>query len=536
MSERILDRVEDMPAVQSGAIPLKPDPHESLPDLHGGPHVEVSKPLTTPCSEEADDVPLVFPTQSLPPKLREFVEAIAKAHRVPEALPACCALAATAAAIGPGLELLSGPDQQRTRANIFILASADSGSGKSKVFKQIITPLFEFEAEQMEQWRKHDGPHRDAEEIFLNKQIEELKKDIKKHVSDDDRERLIAALAHPKARLEELKSVTAPRLVCQDATIEALGVRLAQSQEALFSACADARKLADNLLGRNNPGRMVDDSIYLQAFSGDSIVVDRQSRDTLILREPCLTLLWLVQPDIVEKLLAEAALQAGGFLARLLLCHTNAVPVEWTTDAITVSDSVRQQWAALLTALLRPYRMSGAHHIITVPQSVWERFRDYHNPIVRRLNDDLTDVKAYAMRWTEQAMRLSLVHHAGLWGKDAHEHVLSLESAESGIAMGDWFSAHQLQVLDCGRQEARKKLEARLLALFDEYWQRFKQDYLTVRIAQNRHIARTAPETEAVFDRMLAEGVLVVEEVRRPEGGHVERRYRLRCGRNPVPA
>ena len=529
--------------MRCGAWSLPTDVMQIYNPCHDAPRLpaDVSANPTVPVVEseppEADAPPSPFPTVSLPPTLREFVAALAAAYRVPEALPACCALAATAAAIGAALEMVSGPDQQRTRPNLYVFPSADSGSGKSKVFKVVLAPLFDFEAVLLERWRKEDGPRKDAEEIFLIKQIEELKKDVKKSMSEEDRERIIAALAHPKARLEELKNTTAPRLVCQDATIEALGVRLAQSQECLFSACADARKLADNLLGRNNPGKMVDDSIYLQAFSGDSVVVDRQSREALNLREPCLSLLWLVQPDIVEKMLAEAALQVGGFMARLLMCHTNATPQEWTNDATGVPETLRQQWAAFILDLLQCYRTSGAHHTITVSPAVWERFRAYHNPIVRRVNgQDLSDLKAYAVRWTEQAMRLSLVHHVGLWGKQAHEHPLSLQSAEAGIAIGEWFAGQQQEVLARGRQDAHKKLEDRVIALIEERKTRQQGDYVTARMVQNRHVARTASEAQTLLARMHADGLLDCKEFRSPQGGHVELRYSLKSACNPVPA
>jgi hypothetical protein len=47
-------------------------------------------------------------------------------------LPAICALGVTSAAIGAGLEIVSAADRV-TRANLFLLASAESGSGKSQV-------------------------------------------------------------------------------------------------------------------------------------------------------------------------------------------------------------------------------------------------------------------------------------------------------------------------------------------------------------------------------------------------------------------
>lgn len=493
--------------------------------------VPVSSSSATPPDPEPEPEgppPLPFPTSALPPSLHDFVSAVASAHQVPEALPAICALAATSAAIGAGLELVSGPDQLRTPANLFFLGSADSGSGKSRVFKVAIEPILDYEAARLEAWRRPDGegPRRDAQEIMLNRQIEELKKQVKPDLNPDQKEKILGAIAFAKAQLDELKLIAPPRLIVQDATIESLGVRLHQSGERLFSACADARKLADNLLGRNNPGKMADDSLYLQAFSGDSVIVDRQSRENLILRAPCLTLLWLVQPDIVDKLLAEAALQTGGFLARLLICHTNAAPQEWVWETSPLTDELRHRWAGLLGDLLRAYHGSRTRHAVCVPKKVWERFRDFHNPLISRVRGELADVKSYVMRWGELAIRLSLVLHAAVWGCEAHKHDRAQETADAAITLVQWFGNQQLAVLGRGRRESYQKLADRVLELLAERQTRNNVDFVTIRFIQNRHVLRTAEEVQALLDRMVAERLLKVEEIRRLEGGHVQRLYR----------
>jgi hypothetical protein len=490
--------------------------------------------LSAEISPEEEQTVVPFPTSSLPPVLAEFVSAIAKAERVPEALPGCCVLAAIAAAIGTGLDIQSGPDQ-RTRGNIYVLATADSGSGKSKIFRQVMAPLFKYEGELIDHWKREVAPKNEAQIVFFKQQIDELKKDVRKDIPEEQREELIERLKYPKARLEELKKMATPRLVLQDATVEVLVVRLAENNETLVSASADARKLVDNLLGRNNPGRMVDDSVYLQAFSGDYIAVDRQSRETVTLHCPCLTLCWLVQPDILDTLLNEASLQAGGFLARLLLTHTMAVAQPIVDHSITVGPDVRQRWERRVTDLLVTYRKPGVRHTIAVPDSIWQMFREYHNRIVARLSGELADVKSYAMRWTEQAWRLAVGLQAGEFGKDAHSQALTPETAKRALTLADWFAGEQLNVLARGRYEARKELEDRVLKLLDERWERHREDWITHRRVQNTHIARTADEARALLNKMEAAGVLVREEKRREQGGHIERRYRLRSGRNPVP-
>ena len=69
-----------------------------------------------------------FPVDCLPGAAGDMARAIAHAERVPESLTGCCVLGILSAAIGAGLEVRSGA-QRKTRGSLFILASAQSGTG-----------------------------------------------------------------------------------------------------------------------------------------------------------------------------------------------------------------------------------------------------------------------------------------------------------------------------------------------------------------------------------------------------------------------
>ena len=66
----------------------------------------------------------------------------------------------------------------------------------------------------------------------------------------------------------------------------------------------------------------------LKAYSGDPCVIHRMSRDPISLEAPCLTALWLTQPDKVESLLHERSPNEGGLIPRILPCHTDCEPRE----------------------------------------------------------------------------------------------------------------------------------------------------------------------------------------------------------------
>ena len=86
-----------------------------------------------------------FPMNTLPDHIAAMVRSVATVYGVPEVMPAVCALAMLSAALGKGLRIASGRGRQ-TMGNIFVLISADSGTGKSSVLRILREPLDIIEA------------------------------------------------------------------------------------------------------------------------------------------------------------------------------------------------------------------------------------------------------------------------------------------------------------------------------------------------------------------------------------------------------
>ena len=537
MNGRILDRVEDMPAVQSGAIPLRPDPHEPQPDLHDAvPANPVSNASIDDANNEEELPPKPFPLDSLPPIAAGIVTEVARVERNPPILAACAALATMSASIGSGLEVVTGPNRQ-ARGNLYILGTAPSGAGKSRAYDLVCKPFDDAQRDLMIDWQKEIGPGLKADHAILMQRIEQLKKLAAKAESDDERAQLRDELKFPLAQLDELtKKLHQPRWSTEDVTIEALADLLDQNHEIIFSMSADGRKVADNLLGRMNPNKRVDDSLYLKGFTGDRCTVDRKDKSPTILNHPCIGILWFIQPDILDDLLAEPSLMQGGFLPRALTCHTQTKRQKIGVAAIApISETAQGDWHRLVTELHTTYHQPNIRHIIQCSVEALQRLNAHFDQTVDQGNGEFADIESCVARWTEQAWHLAVVLHGGLWGKDSHNHALALETAEAAIAIADWCADQQLQVLARALRESRKKIEDRVLDLLDERWERLKLDYITHRDVQRAHITRDADDARRLLARMELGGTLGSEQLRRPEGGHVERRYRLKTGRNPVP-
>lgn len=493
-----------------------------------------------------------FPTDCLPPVVALMVRSVARLLCVPDALPGLNALALVAAGIGKGLVLDWRPGKAHTPANLFVILSAESGSGKSETFKLLATPFLTFERALQEHWRRQVLPQLQADLRFTEGQLKRLDRKLAKdNLTPEDAERFRGEQQFHLARKVELESMLhEPQLSIQDATVEKAATVMHANAETIFSTSSDARKLADNLLGRYSKNGLADDGIYLCAFSGDDVKVDRQGREPVRLASPCLTLFWALQPDALEMLLGEDSLQQGGFLARCLIAHTHAEPQPINREPLGLADSVRDAWDGLLRSLLGAYRQPpcvvpdkeaasdapdvAKTFVVAAAADAREALFTYHDEVVaQRKTGNLEDVGQYASRWCEQAARLALVLHAGLHGQQAHQYPLSSETATNAVSLVKWFSEQQLGLLAKGRRARAAEVEAQVLDLLEANRERKGQDYVTVRDVQRARLALTAEQARALLERLEREGILASEDARPSGGGKSARIFRRIT--NPVP-
>ena len=461
-----------------------------------------------------------FPLDRLPPAAAMIAAAIARTERTPEALAGCCTLGILSAAIGAGLQVQSGPDRA-TRGNVYLLASAESGSGKSETFRHAARPFHEFERAAVERWRTEVAPRVETEAAMLEARIGHLKKDAGRAVDAIERESLRGELEKATASLAAAKGeCITPALCCEDVTSERLAVMLANQNEQLASLSPDAGAIVNNLLGRYSKLDRTDESIYLKAFSGDYCRVDRQGREPVVLASPCLAALWLTQPDKVEVLLAERSLTDGGLIPRLLVCHTHAQPRPIVDGIEGIPQATANAWAMLVGKLLRTFRLAAQPVTIEPTPEARQAMKEHFNGIVGRRLGDLRDVTTFAARWNEQAWRIAVCLHAGLFGEQAGNRPIEIDTARNAIALADWFAGQQLQILSAGRHAARQSLKDQILALLAD-----TPAGITGRDVQRARIKSTADEAHALLAGMEVEGELEGHDSKPDTGGHITRIY-----------
>ena len=411
----------------------------------------------------ADGSGVEFPVHVLPKTLAAMTTDIADCRQVPVALVAGALLTTVAASIGRGLKLESGPSRQ-TSPNLFLLASAGSGVGKSTIMNDAVAPI------------------RRLQEALRSGEIEPQFEVPEKHV---------------------------PTLTVDNVTGPALPVVMAANGQKVFAVSAEA---GDHLKEASKRGSCLK-SVLLKGYSIEPIEVHRVSRKGVSMPAPSLCVLWMCQPHRLAEFLAHPHLLESGLLARFLVMHAGGGMPQLSGKEPKIRSEVRRGYERLVEDLFRGYFQHDVRAMmVRGSKGVPEVMRDYHNEVGARANGDRHDVSACICRWPEQAWRLAPVLHAAVHGERAHQRKLAVTTARNAVRLARWFGAQQLQILNATTPQRQEGRMHKLLHNLQDS----PDGQVTFRDLKNSH-GFGAGEIEELVE--TSPGSFRVEVIQNPNGG-----------------
>lgn len=415
-----------------------------------------------------------FPVECLPGAFGAMASAMVGRYQCGVNLPSIAVLGALNAAIGNRFVAFNPIGLKVTPANLFQIAVAKSGDGKSQVMSRAFRPIEEYEQELVKTWREKVEPKAKARRDVINLQISELKSSTKakakkaevareaeeaataEGLDDGKPQGLVGAdfrssevdgaslLADEDAvvnRLEALhrqlaiveKDLIQPRLIVDDCTPEKMASLLANFP-SLISASAEARKAMDVLMGRYNSksNDQPADDVFVKAFSGDPIKVDRQGAGSIDILNPCLSVLWMVQPGKVDKLLTAESLKDSGFLQRCLFGYSEGVSGNFL-DAVPIPEDVSRAYHESLRLILDHDVAVSGQGVINLSRAAGLRINDVREQRRQFWAQKGDNYQMFECRYAEQAVRIALNLHLakypGAWAKQE----LELETVDAAI-------------------------------------------------------------------------------------------------------
>lgn len=357
----------------------------------------------------APDVP-PFPTELLPPWMRDWVSAQAAELQVPADLPALLALGVAAAGIARNVVVSPWPGWSKEPTNLFIFCGLTPGEKKSQCFRKALAPVMLLEKAAAERAEPLVAEAEGRKRVAA-KRVEHLELKLAKADPGPDRDQLADDHRAARTEFEAVAVPVRPIYRVDDDTPEKLASELCAQGGRLLVASPEARGL-ENIVRDEK----VNADVFLKGHAGDDLRTGRVGRGRESVDRPALTCLYTPQPSVLESLAESPELRSRGFWGRWFysLPKSRVGYRDCSKPSPEVPESVRASYAAAVTRLWGT-AVAGADEPVELEfnaaaADVLTAFRVWIEPELRP-GGQLAQILDWANKLAGLAVRLAGVLH-----------------------------------------------------------------------------------------------------------------------------
>lgn len=389
-----------------------------------------------------------WPRDTFPGPIQAFVDALSESTQTPIELPAAAVLGILSTATQGKFQVHVGADHYEP-VQVWPCPVLESGSRKTSVFKAAIAPLAAYQRQERERMEPEL-----AREASQRKTLQGRIDGLRSKAAKCDASGLQAA----QDEIEALEGMLpaqryAPQYWTNDCTTEILAVLMSR-QQGCMAVLSDEAGLFDALAGRYSNSLNLD--LYLQAHAGAPVIVDRISRDAIVLDRPALTVSLMAQPSVIRALGAKAEFRGRGLLARFLFIVPRDTLGTRTVDARPVPVEVRDAYHSTVKAILSlPWNQdkngNPCANTLTLSRearALWEKFWLVMETQLRD-GGTFSHLTDFGSKLPGAVARIAGILHVA---RHAHgepwARPISLQDMTSAVEIGDALSRHALLAFD----------------------------------------------------------------------------------------
>lgn len=446
-----------------------------------------------------------FPVDALPQVVAEMVSAVAEDTQTDPAMAGSVALGVLAA-VAAGFADIEIRRGWREPMTLFTIPVAGPGERKSAVLSAFSSPL---RAAERDLNQARDGDRVRAE---TERGIAEAAASKAATIAAQDRTNTVA-LTEAEAAATAAAAIEVPaalRLVADDTTPEAAASLMVEQGGRLAILSAEGG-FFDTLSGRYSRG-VPNIDFALKGHAGDSLRVDRRGRSESIERA-YLSMLLMVQPDVIDSLSANRAFRGRGLIARMLF----ALPVSRVgrrdIDSAPVPEFVQARYVRRIKDLVCAFVTrdgSAGPLVLTLDDAAAAAFRAVRVEVESSLGQgDLDSIQDWGSKYPGAVARIAGLLHLVEHGPAGQHLPVGVEAMTSAIMIGEYFRACAGEVLggmgqDPSRADAEYLLDV-AERLYSEGSHPFKRRELQ-RGAKSR--LKTAAELDAAITLLVDHGFI----------------------------
>lgn len=383
-----------------------------------------------------------FPVHALPGVFGEYAAALAVETQTPVDLPGVVIVGTLAASIGGRVRVVVRRGWSEP-TNIYAVPVLPPGSRKSAVVSTCEAPLDAAERQLLEELAPLI---RDA---MIERDVREKYAEQQKQKAIKQPDAILLLEAQDAARVAEDVRVPAwPRLLADDATPEAL-VKLLADQGGRIAALSAEAGIFDSLAGRYTNKTNLEP--LLKAHAGDSIRVDRRSREPERVDRPALTMIASIQPYALQDMVSRPEFGGRGLLARVLWSLPADLVGYRDENAPPVSEALTARYQRIVTALAVDMYKRDTVVTLSLSDGAYKVLIEYMRQVEIMLRSDgpLGEsrlLKDWGSKLVGAVARISGGLHVAA-GLESLTEPIRDTTMEAAIEIGEYFRAHAVGAL-----------------------------------------------------------------------------------------
>lgn len=437
-----------------------------------------------PKSLDSELLPVLpFNAELLPIEFREYT--INSAHRINRAAPdfvAISIMTSLGAIIGTSCSIRPKllDTSWTVRPNLWGFVVADPSGKKTPTIKAGLRLLEYAQAEYID---KKNTKNAEVGALLAEQndaKLEKLRSDAKRAFNDDDH--ATADAIYEEIALIEKINVAPRNIIINDATVEALTLRMSNNPQGVLL-------FRDELTGWlrtiDCESRANEKSIYLEAFDASKtpFIIDRISRDNLVIPSLALSILGGVQPDRLLPIIQGRDSGGGndGFLERFQMSvYPDRVMSEYIDIAPNV-EAERQAKAIFLKLAELGDQSDIEFYFNKTAQTISD---DWAVNLNQKINNAPRDFEAVYGKYHALMAKLALLLH--LVEEASHNTVpftpnlaVSEQHVQRAILWMDYLESHAKRILAMGKKDTENTSAKILLEKLPKLGRSFTKHQLT---------------------------------------------------------
>lgn len=394
------------------------------------------------------DIPVpVWPKNTLPIDVENFVREVSISTETPEELSVMIALSVIATASQSKYQVVV-KEGYAEPTNIWAVVALPPASRKTSVYKLFTAPLREWEKE-----RKLELEPQIIQAESLQKTIEARLKGLRlqagKVTDDDEYQKIQATIEKIERDLQPIPK--APQIWASDVTNEQLGVIMSQNDESM-SILSDEGGIFDIIGGLYSDGRSNID-LLLQAHSSGPVRVDRGSRPPIFMERATLTMGLTVQPEVIKRLSGNKSYRGRGLIGRFLYVMPRSNIGARNLDAPPIRQEVKAVFNASIKAILNhpvPSNQDDGSktHSLYLDEKAFSKWLQHARCIESLMHEDLgilSHMTDWAGKLSGAIARIAALIHISRHAKGhPWQHKITLEDMTAAIQIGHALQGHAI--------------------------------------------------------------------------------------------